>query len=101
MDFEHQRRGTQDVRESQHSGRDTRDRREENGQRDGSDHLANDDQVKNMSRDLEETNKILDIVGKFEEEYFQSKQKYNGLDKITMNSDINMKTMCHCYKLIK
>ena len=54
-----------------------------------------------MTQDLDEHNKIVDIVGKFEDEYFVVKKKYNDIDKITLNSDINMKTMIHCYNLIK
>ena len=63
--------------------------------------MHDDSNVKNMSNDLNETNKILTIVTKFESEYFQSKSKYNEMDAITMNTDINMKTMSHCYKLLK
>jgi len=54
-----------------------------------------------MTKDLDEHNKIVEIVGKFEDEYFVVKKKYNDIDKITLNSDINMKTMIHCYNLIK
>ena len=54
-----------------------------------------------MSRDLDEHNKVVEVVGKFEEEYFKVKQKYNEIDKLTLNADINMKTMIHCYNLIK
>ena len=63
--------------------------------------MADDGNVKTMSGDLNETNKILTIVTKFEAEYFQSKQKYNEMDAITMNTDVNIKTMSHCYKLLK
>jgi hypothetical protein len=54
-----------------------------------------------MTKDLDEHNKIVEIVGKFEDEYFAVKKKYNDIDKITLNSDINMKTMIHCYNLLK
>lgn len=64
-------------------------------------YTTDDSNVHQMKRDLEETTKILEIVAKFEADYFQSKAKYNQLDAITINSDINIKTMSHCYKLLR
>ena len=64
-------------------------------------YITDDSNIHCMKRDLEETNKILAIVSKFEADYLQSKAKYNSLDAITINSDINIKTMSHCYKLLK
>ena len=64
-------------------------------------YVTDDSNIHNMKRDLEETNKILAVVSKFETDYLQSKAKYNSLDGITINSDINIKTMSHCYKLLK
>jgi hypothetical protein len=54
-----------------------------------------------MTKDLDEHHKIVELVSKFEDEYFVVKKKYNHIDKATLNSDINMKTMIHCYNLLK
>ena len=54
-----------------------------------------------MATDLNESNNIRSIVTQFEKEYFQSKAKYHELDALTINSDINAKTMSHCFKLLK
>jgi len=54
-----------------------------------------------MTKDLDEHHKIVELVSKFEDEYFVVKKKYNHIDKVTLNADINMKTMIHCYNLIK
>ena len=65
------------------------------------DFTGNDDKVKGMAMDLDEHAKVVKIVSKFEDEYFAVKKKYNQIDEHTLNADINMKTMIHCYNLIK
>jgi hypothetical protein len=54
-----------------------------------------------MAMDLDEHAKVVKVVSKFEDEYFAVKKGYNNTDEDTLNADINMKTMIHCYNLIK
>ena len=55
--------------------------------------------VKKLKGSLNEQAEMLKIVKEFEQVYFGSKNNYNKLDGITMNSDITMKSLRHCYKL--
>ena len=55
--------------------------------------------VKSMKLKQAEQAKILVIVKDFEQEYFKSKQNYNVLDGITMNSNMTVKSLRHCYKI--
>lgn len=55
--------------------------------------------VKKLKGSLNEQAEMLKIVKEFEEVYFAGKGNYNKLDAITMNSDITMKSLRHCFKL--
>jgi hypothetical protein len=55
--------------------------------------------VKKLKGSLNEQAEMLKIVKEFEQVYFDSKGNYNKLDAITMNSDITMKSLRHCFKL--
>ena len=55
--------------------------------------------VKKLKGSLNEQAEMLKIVKEFEKVYFEGKGNYNKLDAITMNSDITMKSLRHCFKL--
>lgn len=55
--------------------------------------------VKKLKGSLNEQTEMLAIVKEFEKVYFEGKANYNKLDGITMNSDITMKSLRHCFKL--
>lgn len=55
--------------------------------------------VQGMKDRLNDQSKMLVIVKEFEKVYFESKQNYNKLDGITMNSNMTIKSLRHCYKI--